>query len=342
MNVRNRFFFALALVALALGACGPVEASGAGGSALIFAPADGAQFAVGDLVMVTTGLLQDAGAVSASLLVNGQIQRTDELSAPLTEGSLHQGWQPETEGSYTLQVTFQGADGSLVESNTITIFVGAVEEDTTPQDPTPTIVEATATITTTPTPEDPIASAEQDANCRFGPGTVYKVIGSFLVGERSPIVGRSDPAGWWLINNPDASGNCWVADSTLSIAGDTSNVPVVAAPPTPTPMATATPITPANPPTPVQVSPSGSFSCTSSVDLTWQAVSHPVSIAYYEWVIEWYNGYQWDLQDTGQTNGTSQNVVVGCGVNYRWHVRAVDSNGAASPYSGDMEFSINP
>src|SRR5690606_29472102 len=127
-NVRNRFFFALALVALALAACGPVEAAGAGGSALIFAPADDAQFAVGDLVMVTTGVLQDAGAVSASLLVNGQIQRTDELSAPLTEGSLHQGWQPEAEGSYTLQVTFQGADGSLVESNTITIFVGVVEE----------------------------------------------------------------------------------------------------------------------------------------------------------------------------------------------------------------------
>jgi hypothetical protein len=343
MYTTKRFFFVLALLALALVACSPAAAGDpvAGGSALIFAPADGAQFALGDLVMVTTGLLQDAGAVSASLLVNGEAQRVDELSAPLTEGNMYQGWQPQVEGSYTLQVTFQGADGSLVESNAITIVVGAAAQESDAEAPGPTPVEATPTFTPTPAPQGPTASADVDANCRFGPGTVYKVIGTFLEGESSPLVGRSDPAGWWLINNPDSSGTCWVADSTVSITGETDGVSIVVAPPTPTPTPTLTAV-PSNPPTPVQVSPSGTFSCTSSVDLAWQAVSHPVSIAYYEWVIEWFNGYQWDLQDTGQTSGTSQNVVIGCGTNYRWHVRAVDSNGAASPYSGDMEFSINP
>jgi hypothetical protein len=345
MYTPKRFFLVLTLLALALAACSPVAAGdpAAGGSALIFAPADGAQFALGDLVMVTTGLLQDAGAVSASLLVNGESQRIDELNAPLTEGSMHQGWQPQAEGSYTLQVAFHGTDGSLVESNMITIVVGAAVQESNGEAPSPTPVETTPTTTPTPAPEDATANADVDANCRFGPGTVYQVIGIFQQGESSPIVGRSDPTGWWLINNPDSSGTCWVADSTVSITGETDAVSIVVAPPTPLPTSTSTPTAiPANPPTPVQVSPSGSFSCTSSVDLIWQAVSHPVSIAYYEWVIEWYTGYQWALQDTGQTSGTSQNAVIGCGINYRWHVRAVDSNGAASPYSGDMEFNIAP
>jgi hypothetical protein len=78
-------------------------------------------------------------------------------------------------------------------------------------------------------------TAVKNLNCRFGPATVYDVIGSVLQGESSNIVGRNYESTWVQIENLDRAGTCWVALSGGTVAGDLSTATVVAAPPTPTP-----------------------------------------------------------------------------------------------------------
>lgn len=76
-------------------------------------------------------------------------------------------------------------------------------------------------------------------NVRRGPSTRYDRIGRLNSGDRVKILGQSDiGAGrWWLISYPSASGNTgWVsASSDYSAASNTTNVAIVAAPPTPVP-----------------------------------------------------------------------------------------------------------
>ena len=343
MNKRHLILLAVLAVSLVLTSCTlPMQMfAGANDSALIVDPLSGATANVGDVLMIDTVVSLSNGAASATLLVNGAAARTDELQTPLASGDMLQGWQPMAEGSYDLQTVFTRTDGQIIESNVVTVIVGPGAQA---DQPTSAVAAPSPTTATEPsvTPEPTLgpltAMATVDANCRFGPATVYDVLGFLLTGESSLIVGRSDPAGWWVIENLDAGGNCWIADSVVDISGDTSGVPVVAPPPTPTP--TFTP-TPAAPPTPIQVGPKGGLKCPSSVDLQWEPVDHPLAVTY-EWIVEWNNGYQWDLQDAGESTGSSQTVIVGCGFSYRWRIRAVDANGNASPWSGNMEFETSP
>jgi hypothetical protein len=93
------------------------------------------------------------------------------------------------------------------------------------------IVEAT-----TPALGPPVLTARQDSNCRSGPGTVYDVISYVQGGDRSPIDGRNGAATWWRIPRGDGVGHCWVWDGNVTVEGDTSAVPVLPNPPTPTPV----------------------------------------------------------------------------------------------------------
>jgi hypothetical protein len=90
----------------------------------------------------------------------------------------------------------------------------------------------------TPTPTTsapPIARLLQNANCRRGPGTVYDVVTSILLGQTVPIDGRNAQSTWWRVLPQGLLSGCWVAGSTLEVLGDVSGVPVIAAGPTPTP-----------------------------------------------------------------------------------------------------------
>ncbi len=116
------------------------------------------------------------------------------------------------------------------EAPTITPTHTLTSTPTYSNTPSPTV-----TPTHTPTLAPPMATGDLDAYCRFGPGTVYDVIGYMLEGEVASIGGRSAETTWWQIENPDRLGHCWVSDVVVMVIGDTSEVPVVAAPPTPTP-----------------------------------------------------------------------------------------------------------
>ncbi|MBC8335747.1 MAG: hypothetical protein ISR59_04395 [Anaerolineales bacterium] len=100
--------------------------------------------------------------------------------------------------------------------------------------PPPTAV-FTPTVTLTPTPAIPMVSVSLDTNCRTGPGKIYDYLGALLVGEKAEIVGKNTTSNYWIIKNPDASGNCWLWGFYATVEGNTSNLPEIAVPPTPTP-----------------------------------------------------------------------------------------------------------
>jgi len=103
-------------------------------------------------------------------------------------------------------------------------------------------IQQTATVTMTPTLESPVIHATTDTNCRYGPGTVYDIVGYLLVGKGEvPVLGKLRGGGWWYIQHPTNSNErCWVWATTTEVEGDTSKLPFVDPPATPTATVTNT------------------------------------------------------------------------------------------------------
>lgn len=100
---------------------------------------------------------------------------------------------------------------------------------------------ATFTISPSPTESVPMISVSVDTNCRSGPGVQYDRLGVLLVGERARIVARAETGFYWIIDNPDGAGSCWLWAEYATVTGDTSGLLVMTAPPSPTPTPTNTP-----------------------------------------------------------------------------------------------------
>jgi hypothetical protein len=96
------------------------------------------------------------------------------------------------------------------------------------------------TITPTFTSSIPMVSVSQNTNCRTGPGVVYDLIGALLVGEQAVVVGKFTPGNYWIINNLDAAGTCWLWGQYATVTGNTAGLPEYTPPPTPTPTYTPT------------------------------------------------------------------------------------------------------
>ncbi len=98
--------------------------------------------------------------------------------------------------------------------------------------------------TVTSSPSGPVATVKEDAdqaqiNVRSGPGTFYDKVGVLLANQQVPAKGRSAGGDWILIDYPGAPGGAaWVYAPLVNLTPGT--LPVVAPPPTPTPLATAT------------------------------------------------------------------------------------------------------
>jgi hypothetical protein len=96
--------------------------------------------------------------------------------------------------------------------------------------PTETLVPSATSILT------PFITTNVNANVRGGPGTVYDILGNLVQGQTAEILGRNSDATWWVIAfAPGPGGQGWISNSIVTVSGNTSNVPIVAAPPTPTP-----------------------------------------------------------------------------------------------------------
>jgi len=110
-----------------------------------------------------------------------------------------------------------------------------------PEAPT---LEPTPTYTLTPTPIPGRLKVEINSACRFGPGTIYDVIGYLVPGEEALIEGTDLYNDWWWIEKPDGSKYCWIADSVVSISGYLDQVPVLTPAPTNTPIPIPTVVLP--------------------------------------------------------------------------------------------------
>lgn len=103
------------------------------------------------------------------------------------------------------------------------------------------VLKATSTPTPSATLGPPFAIALVDSNCRGGPNTNFDILGYLLAGDRTRIRGRDSLTNWWVVDQMDGTGTCWVANNLTQEEGDLTQVPVVQAPPTPTPEDTQAP-----------------------------------------------------------------------------------------------------
>jgi RNA polymerase sigma-70 factor (ECF subfamily) len=136
----------------------------------------------------------------------------------------------------------------------VTQIIEPATEEPPPPPPLPPIADSP-----TPTREEmlvvegpPIAIALMNSNCRSGPGSIYDVVDYLLEDDQTPILGRDAQWFWWVVGRKGHPGTCWVANNLVDEKGDTSQVPVVMAPPTPTPADNQAPVlalshTPKNP-----------------------------------------------------------------------------------------------
>jgi hypothetical protein len=99
----------------------------------------------------------------------------------------------------------------------------------------------TPTITSTPTLEAPAFKLLQNANCRYGPGTIYDVVDILTQAQVVTIDGHSADNAWFWVARPSGSGRCWVAASVGIASGNWQNTAIVTViPPTATATVTAT------------------------------------------------------------------------------------------------------
>jgi hypothetical protein len=108
-------------------------------------------------------------------------------------------------------------------------------EPTTEAPAQPTVTP-TPSETPSPTPCIPSVSVSTNTNCRSGPGQAYDYLGALLTGEEAEIVGQSSVSNYYVIDNPDNPGqDCWLWGQYAQVVCDTSGLPVLTPPPTPTP-----------------------------------------------------------------------------------------------------------
>jgi len=106
---------------------------------------------------------------------------------------------------------------------------------------TPEPIFTSAPIITV-TPSKVIVTVSANTNCRSGPGIDYDIVGALTIGQQTEVVGKSSTTNYWIINNPNASGTCWLWGEHATITGDTAALQEYAVPPTITPLAALSPV----------------------------------------------------------------------------------------------------
>jgi len=97
--------------------------------------------------------------------------------------------------------------------------------------------EGIAIITTPTLPAtacQPIVTANQNANVRVGPSTLYAIIGTLLAGETATIAGKNADSTWWYIDfAAGPGGHGWIAANTVTASCVPATVVVITPPPLP-------------------------------------------------------------------------------------------------------------
>ena len=107
----------------------------------------------------------------------------------------------------------------------------------TPQTSTPSLVPSD-----TATPAPVVISVTSPTHCRTGPGKVFEIVGSLLVGMKAVVIGRDPTNQYYYIENPYVfTDYCWVWGQYAEFEGDPLALPAFTPPPTPTSTATLIP-----------------------------------------------------------------------------------------------------
>ncbi|MCB0209578.1 MAG: PKD domain-containing protein [Anaerolineae bacterium] len=109
------------------------------------------------------------------------------------------------------------------------VIVISPDPEITRTPPAPTVAQLTTTA---------------NLNVRSGPGTDYDILGVLLLGQSAEIIGRNAEATWWQVKYPSATQDFGWVSAQFVQASNIANVPIVTAPPAPTPVPatpTATP-----------------------------------------------------------------------------------------------------
>lgn len=99
---------------------------------------------------------------------------------------------------------------------------------------TPTPIQTYVLPSITPSPTSTLAFAtpkDQRLNCRFGPATVYAVIGTLEPGQQARIAGTNASGTWWYIHDPgNPGGFCWVLAELTDTSGNLTGLPHISVP----------------------------------------------------------------------------------------------------------------
>jgi len=71
-------------------------------------------------------------------------------------------------------------------------------------------------------------------NCRVGPGKRYEKVSVLHTGRTAKVVARDESGYYWLIENPEGEGTCWVWGYHATVKGPGSSLPIGDLPPAPT------------------------------------------------------------------------------------------------------------
>lgn len=91
----------------------------------------------------------------------------------------------------------------------------------------------TPTATLTPTP---YAYISQNTNCRYGPGSVYDLLHTYLASQEALLLGKNAAEDFYYTKDGNGiAPDCWLWAKYATPVGDISLLPVFTPPPTPTP-----------------------------------------------------------------------------------------------------------
>lgn len=219
----------------------PDNASGAP-TVTITSPKTGDEFVVGSQVFVTAQAVDTVGVTRVQLLANNQPVKTVSSESPAGQKSFEVllDYTPRAQGTVDFQlVAYRGAIASEPANISITIRASQAQVTATSAPVTGGQVQVPVID-----PNDPTCRALTNAglNVRTGPGTVYDRITTLNAGAVVPIIGRTGANDWWQIRYGTIVG--WVNAPYTSVYGICNAVPVIVAPPTPTPLGGAPTWTP--------------------------------------------------------------------------------------------------
>jgi uncharacterized protein YgiM (DUF1202 family) len=85
-------------------------------------------------------------------------------------------------------------------------------------------------VETPPPPPAPKLSVKSDTACYAGPSTDFDKTGTLKAGRDATLLGRDRYSEYWQIENPSASGNCWISGKDVSFSGVLDMIEYVKAP----------------------------------------------------------------------------------------------------------------